>query len=129
MAKQKIYRQGDVLFVEISSIPKRGVVQLSHRIIAEGEATGHKHQFLEDTAVLLEDAATDPDTLDLNRDYRPRYFLNVHKSTQIVHEEHHTVNLPVGFYSIVIQREYIPLSLRPGKRSRSINGGFSYVAD
>lgn len=44
--KQKIYRQGDVLFVKISSFPKKKFKKLSTPIIAKGEMTGHKHEIL-----------------------------------------------------------------------------------
>lgn len=127
MAKQKIYRQGDVLFILIDGEPMIALRKLRHRVIAEGEATGHKHQFLKNTAVLLAQTAEDSETPELDEGYCPKYFLNVRKETEIVHEEHHTVTLPVGFYSIVIQREYVPKSLRTKKETE--RGGFSYVAD
>jgi len=95
IAKQ--YRQGDILFIEITSLPE-GISRLEHRIIAEGETTGHKHQVLDDVAYLYEDGNVK--------------FLEALKDVEVVHEEHHTIKLPKGVYKIIQQREYTPQANR-----------------
>jgi len=40
---KKAYRHGDVILVKIGKLPK-GCKKLNHRILAEGETTGHKHE-------------------------------------------------------------------------------------
>lgn len=87
------YRQGDILFVEIRSLPCSRK-KLGHGLIAEGEATGHKHEFIGETAELYADGS--------------ELFLDVSACTDIVHAEHKTIALPKGFYRIVLQREYAP---------------------
>lgn len=121
MAKQKIYRQGDVLFVEISSIPKSDVVQLSHRIIAEGEATCHKHEIAEESALLYESI---PDIYKIGYDKQMEEtskYLKVLSKSKVVHNEHGTILLPKGNYKVVMQREYSPAD----EKGR----GYRYVID
>lgn len=93
MAKVKQYRQGDLLFVEVSRVPETAR-KLGHSIVQEGEATGHAHQFVGDVAVLYEDG-------DVK-------FLEALHDTPVSHEEHATITLPKGFYKVVRQREYTP---------------------
>ena len=38
--KQKMFRQGDLLIREIKELPEN-LKRLSHKILAEGEVTGH----------------------------------------------------------------------------------------
>ena len=90
-------RQGDILFVKIEKIPERMKVKQDN-IIAEGEATGHKH--------LLVDGL-------LYQDERDRLFVNVeHEIATIIHNEHKPVTLPKGNYKVVRQREYEPKNWR-----------------
>ena len=53
MAKRRgtQYRQGDLLFVRVGGVPA-GSKKLTHRVLAEGETTGHMHQIVEETAHL-----------------------------------------------------------------------------
>ena len=96
----KIYRQGDVLFKEVKSIPEGGKVRKSGHIL-EGEATGHIHRVAElDQAEVLEVGETG-------------LFLSVSSAgVSIVHEDHHTLELPPGNFEIVRQREYSPEAIR-----------------
>jgi hypothetical protein len=87
------YRQGDLLFVEVPSVPD-SARSLRHRIIAEGEATGHRHQLAGNTAELYEDGTV--------------MFLKVIDWASIIHEEHDEIRLPEGAYRVVRQREYQP---------------------
>jgi hypothetical protein len=98
----RIYRQGDVLFKEVKSIPKGGKVRASGHIL-EGEVTGHIHKIAE--AQLAE-----AEVLDCGAGL----FMSVSAEggVSIVHEDHHTIVLPPGNYEIVRQREYSPEQIR-----------------
>lgn len=121
MAKQKIYRQGDVLFVKISSFPKKEVKKLTHRIIAEGEMTGHKHEILEDTAVLFEESTLPNPYANDNQLADSIKYLEAIDDSKVIHNEHGAILLPKGKYRIVIQREYSP--------KKANRGGYYYVRD
>jgi hypothetical protein len=100
----KIMRQGDVLLIKIKKIPtdlksvsptKKGF------ILAEGEATGHHHAIKETESVEMY-AANDS----------PFLYLIVKEPTKLEHEEHDAIELPLGKYKVVRQREYYPGEIR-----------------
>jgi hypothetical protein len=99
----KVYRQGDVnLFlnnhperVPLSSL-KSLLNTLNTNVLAYGEKTGHKHQFLGGKVSFLEDSTS------------KRRFLDVTETTVLVHDEHGLIELEPNFYEVVIQREYVP---------------------
>src|SRR5882762_2877905 len=93
----KIYRHGDIAFIQVESIPemhnprttdeeKRGVVQL-------GESTGHAHVIENMTGV------------EIFYDWRDRC-LKAERAFTIRHEEHKPLTLPAGNYRIRIAREF-----------------------
>jgi hypothetical protein len=89
-------RQGDVLLVAVDAIPE-GAERQPRRgrlVLAEGEATGHAHAIEESDA--LEFRVGD------------ERFVLVRSKAQLIHEEHAPIDLPVGAYRVVIQREYEP---------------------
>ena len=93
------YRQGDVFIEKTKSIPagaKR--VDAKRLILAEGEVTGHAHVCDSPTAELYE--------LDGIK------YLNVRDEAPVVHEEHGTVTLPPGIYTVEPQYEYTPEALK-----------------
>lgn len=97
----KLYRQGDVLFKAVKSIPEGGKVRKSGHIL-EGEVTGHIHR-------LAETQLTEAEVLECG----DGLFLSVTgEGVSIVHEEHRTLELPPGNYEIVRQREYSPEEIR-----------------
>jgi hypothetical protein len=102
--KMKQYRQGDVFFKEVKSIPRGGKVRKSGHIL-EGEVTGHIHR-ISDRAVL----AAEAQVLECGEGL----YLNVSAEggVSIVHEDHKTLELPPGNYEIVRQREYSPEAIR-----------------
>ncbi len=91
-----MYRQGDLLFRAIPKLPESLVVRLG-QIIARGEATGHSHCLLEGR--VLEDT-------------QGSLFLEVPRSTQVVHQEHYAIELSAGYYQVRRQREYTPKAIR-----------------
>ena len=95
---RKQYRQGDVLFVEVSAVPQGAKVRKNGHIL-EGEATGHIHRVSE----------ADLDAAEVLEREDGNLFLSVtQRGISIVHEEHDPIQLPVGNYEIIRQREYAP---------------------
>ena len=84
------YRQGDLLLIQIPATTAGEV--LPHRILAEGEKTGHCHQLQEGELLLA------------GRDL----FARLSREAVLVHPEHHPLRLPPGHYRVVRQREYTP---------------------
>ena len=89
-----MYRHGDV-FIATADIPAKAKA-LPHCVLAEGEATGHRHEIQEENAATL-------------LRYRNALYLKVTaKKATLVHQEHKPIELPKGTYRIWIQREYVP---------------------
>jgi len=85
------YRQGDVLFIQIDSIPEDAKPQISN-IVVEGETTGHAHR-LQGGQIMITATAM---------------YIACHlQASHIVHEEHRTITLPPGVYEVRRQREYV----------------------
>jgi len=95
-----LYRHGDVLISRVEEIPERAIKQ-SHLVLLEGEVTGHAHRVeTDDLAELYKDFMADS-----NEDL----FLRIEGSpARVTHEEHDTIELPVGLYKVWRQREYDP---------------------
>src|SRR5688500_14129073 len=90
-------QQGDVLMKPISEFPQGERVldgQMTSRILAYGEATGHAHR-LADTA---------DNAVEVFRILNVIY-MNVKRPTMLLHEEHKTIEIPPGKYEIGIVRE------------------------
>lgn len=84
-------RQGDVLISKIDSIPKKAVPK-KDLIVAEGEITGHHHQFLMNSPVELYTLGDE-------------IYAHVLSETVLIHDEHHQIPLKEGDYLIQIQEE------------------------
>lgn len=98
--KPTLYRQGDVLFRRVDSIPREGAVKRENGVIAYGEVTGHTH------AIADLDAA---EALDCGGGL----FVHVGENgVSIQHQEHGPITLPAGDYQVTIQREYSPEEIR-----------------
>ena len=92
-----MHRQGDILFVKFESLPNAPLTERKSAIIVEGEVTGHAHKLVEGR--ILETA-------------QGLLFLAIASATQVVHEEHHAINLEPGYYQVIRQREYTPDAIR-----------------
>ena len=88
----KIFRQGDVLLKQIEKLPK-GVRHKGDKVLAYGEVTGHKHQFLSTFSELYID-------MDGNQ------YVYLVQDSLLAHEEHANMTIPKGIYEVVIQREF-----------------------
>jgi len=96
-----IYRQGDVLLIQVDEAPEGQRVKArgGRLILAEGEVTGHHHSVAVEDAELIEVAGV------------PEVFLRIFTATTLDHQEHASVTLPPGDYRVRRQREYVPQEL------------------
>ena len=95
-------RQGDVLLVPVHEVPAsaRPVPRAGGRVVlAEGEVTGHAHAIRSSAATLL--AAGE------------ERYLRVAAPVTLDHEEHAPIDVVLGTYRVVIQREYVPPEISP----------------
>jgi hypothetical protein len=98
-----MYRQGDLLFVKVDSLPKR-FRRVDSDVVHRGEASGHSHRLIG------------------GRIYRNYWnteetFIVVDSVGKVVHEEHGEIILEKGVWMVVRQREYSPQT------------GFEYVIE
>ncbi len=87
----RMYRQGDVLLLEIDEIPG-GAKPVKSKIVLEGEATGHAHRIVHGTIFTR--------FMDM--------FVEAFDGTELVHDEHGPIKLAPGTYKVVRQVEYDP---------------------
>jgi hypothetical protein len=106
-SSMKLYFQGDLCIEPIADVDEiagrlprasDGAV-----VLAEGEATGHRHAFHGGGVALFRDDG-------LARDVPPNLFIGILKvdapTAALEHEEHDTIVLPRGTYRIRRQREF-----------------------
>ena len=116
----KMYRQGDVLLVEVKDIPKnaKDATPKDRIVLTYGEVTGHAHALYPEE---MELSAFDkmlgkkPEAPALKAklwDAGAERYLQVVEKTALKHEEHSAIDLPVGNYRVVQQREYDELQHR-----------------
>ena len=93
------YRQGDVLIMSTTTIPKTAARQ-PRCILALGEATGHAHQIKEEAFLWVDTDGTK--------------YVEVYGEWAILsHEEHGPITLKgPALYRVVQQREYHPEAIR-----------------
>lgn len=87
------YRQGDILFKEVSRVPNGKRKLRKNGVIAEGETTGHLHR-VEDT--------NKAEVFEVGK----HLMLSTPKGIRILHDEHSPVELPAGDYEVIRQREH-----------------------
>jgi len=105
-----VYRHGELLiklapsgmekFISDVGKGKEGnyslkVKKLNHSILAEGEATGHKHEIVEGDIELFEVEGT-------------LYLRVKSEEAKLAHPEHKTIAIEKGTYEVDHQREYVP---------------------
>lgn len=99
-------RQGDVLIVRADRIPSEAKPKPrdgGRVILAYGEVTGHAHA--------IDDSPASPRAALLDAPSGETY-LRVDALSQLVHEEHATIELEPGSYRVIRQREYSPEAIR-----------------
>jgi hypothetical protein len=93
-------RQGDILLKQIDKLPNNlQPVEATKRgfVLAEGEATGHAH--------IVQKSANTAMFFDKSNN---KLYLVLTSQETLKHEEHDHINLPIGNYEVIRQREYRP---------------------
>lgn len=93
-------RQGDILIIQADEIPK-GAKPKKTNIIVEGEATGHAHRIKNGQILISKEK--DP---TFPYEEHETMWIKALKGARIVHEEHGLIDLEIGLYMIVRQREW-----------------------
>jgi len=116
----KHYRHGDILLIKIDELPKNIKFKTKKsKVILKGEVTGHAHR-LKGNAKILEVAERIANNLigvwdgqmlvanTITAEPKSQVigYAVVKEPTELIHEEHNTITLPVGTYEIRRQREY-----------------------
>lgn len=101
----KIFRQGDVLIMQIDEMPQGAVkAKPQTRVtLARGEVTGHAHVLCADVAAILP---------YIVQDRTDELFFELMTDAFVLHEEHAPVALAAGTYRVIRQREYTPQEIR-----------------
>lgn len=86
-------RQGDVLLVRVGDAAEVPPAKTAV-VIAHGEVTGHKHQFMAESRVSY-----------LGRDTGLERF-GIGAATDLLHEEHSAPTVPAGLYERPLQTEW-----------------------
>ena len=125
---RKAYRQGELLFVPLSDEEMAKIdpqpsdksypywKQLQTNVLREGEATGHKHEVMEEsagTATLLAPGGQFMDGLqDMAEIGTEDRLLKTLGPVEVVHSEHRPLALPRGNFLVIVQREYDEVKAR-----------------
>ena len=108
----KAYRQGELLFVpqeieDVNALKEELKKGNSGTVIAEGEATGHRHELKDPGSATLVDASAGLWIQNSNPLYNNfQKILHTETGTVIKHPDHADLELPGGTYFIRTQREY-----------------------
>ncbi len=86
----EILRHGDLLLRTVKDIPEKAV-KLDTDTLQEGEVTGHRHRLKGDFDILIENN---------------QKFVNAKSELELVHEEHNTIQIPIGKYVLFQEREF-----------------------
>ncbi|OLS13697.1 MAG: hypothetical protein RBG13Loki_2697 [Promethearchaeota archaeon CR_4] len=89
----KMYRQGDVLLLQVTRIP-RSAKKSESNVVLKGEVTGHAHCIMGGEIFVFN--ATDT------------MYVRAREDTTLVHDEHAPIKLEPGKYQVIRQREFDP---------------------
>jgi hypothetical protein len=93
----KQIRQGDVFLMQIDKLPEN--IKPKNNVLAYGEVTGHSHRFEESKLVQVYQDDNNDQYIDVQEE-----------QADLIHEEHHVLQIPKGMYKVVLQRELDILS-------------------
>ena len=108
----EIFAQGDLLLERVADVAPSGAIEENVEgmpvVLAEGEATGHRHAIWE-RVTMFRDAL-------LARDIPAGLYIgHLQVATpyaRVTHDEHAPITLPRGTYRVWQQREYTPEAIR-----------------
>lgn len=93
------YRQGDVFLTKLDKAPE-GLTKAKNKVLALGEATGHKHLVVEGEVYVNSEG---------------ELFVQAFESTDLAHlnkvgapADHDTYRIDEGWYAVGIEREWDP---------------------
>lgn len=110
----EVREQGDVCLFKIDSIPSTAIAQEKEYVLALGEHTGHAHRLVDENENPDEmsrvhgapEKKSPPKNFTVFKDPTSNViYLRVHKETDLVHNEHTPVRIPIGDHRIGIVRE------------------------
>jgi hypothetical protein len=96
-----MYRQGDLLFVQLNGRKPEVKEVIEDGVIARGESTGHVHR------IAPEDLAQGKAKVYFMEQPR-RIVIEAYEQVRVLHEEHKPIVLEKGLYEVRQQREYTP---------------------
>ena len=115
--RQKVsvmYRHGDLLITRINAVPQ-SAINISSKIIAEGEVSGHKHKLVGQATVRIITGKDVGHTIiervesgDVSINRIPELYFSASEDVKLTHEEHKTLELPRGSYKVTKEREFNP---------------------
>ena len=102
----KMFRQGDVLLVQVEEIPADATACNvdGDVILAYGEVTGHAHRIAAGTVKPLANGGVWEPSAER--------FIQALEGATLRHEEHGAIEIPAGNYRVIQQREYHPEEIR-----------------
>lgn len=113
-----LFFQGDVCIELVEPTPTGGNVVLPAPdgavVLAEGEATGHRHAFYGGNVTLFRDDAL---ARDVPANLYVGHFTIDGDFAELRHEEHDNIVLPKGTYRVRLQREFEDTSVGPNRWS------------
>lgn len=86
------FRHGDLLLEQITEIPTETNPR-PDGVLAYGTTTGHSHRLIGGQVLEAEGIV---------------YLQIAEPGAKVVHEEHYSIDLPVGAYVVIRQRQYDP---------------------
>jgi hypothetical protein len=111
-AMTQLYAQGDLLIEQVAAVTPSGIVVAAApdgaTVLAEGEATGHRHAIRDRVTMFRDDS--------LARDIPGGLYVGHIRvdgpSARLEHNEHAAITLPRGTYRVRRQRELEPRDAR-----------------
>lgn len=95
---EKMYRQGDLLFRKIDKVPSEAKLRKDD-VILRGEASGHKHRIVNGQIYeTIQKNYIQPDSVTM--------YIIAKKGARVIHEEHAPIELEIGIYIVIRQREF-----------------------
>jgi len=94
-------RQGELLIKRMNKkevLASNTLKKLNHRVLAEGEATGHKHELTTGTLY--------------NTSWGNKLFIELDTPAELKHPEHNTLDISRGFFEVITQREFNDIRVR-----------------